>query len=45
MAQQGESIDLAEAEASMKRASVRLKVMQKRRASRGGGPAGTALGI
>ena len=44
MAQKGESIDFAEAEASLKRAAVRLKVTQKKRASRGGGPAGTSLG-
>ncbi len=40
----GEEIDIAQAEASLKRATVRLKVMQKRRASRAGGPAGTSLG-
>lgn len=44
MAQKGENVDFAQAEASLKRAAVRLKVMQKRRASRGGGPAGTSLG-
>ena len=43
MAQKGEDIDVAEAEASLKRAAVRLKVMQKRRGSRAGGPAGTVL--
>tara|TARA_B100000315_G_scaffold254324_1_gene295132 strand:+ start:3494 stop:3940 length:447 start_codon:yes stop_codon:yes gene_type:complete len=43
MGQQGDSIDLSQAEASLKRAAIRLKVMQKRRMSRSGGSVGTSL--
>ena len=43
MAHQGDNISFSQAEDSLKRAAVRLKVVQKKRASRGGGLAGTSL--